>query len=250
MLGTILNTAAIVIGGALGLLISNRLPERARETILHGLGLVTLVIGFQMALRTHNVLIVLFSILLGGLLGEWWRLDDRLNALGGRIERVLSRGQPAVAVEESSGRAVRSISRAFVAASLVFCVGPIAILGPLQESLLADPSLLLVKSVLDFFASIALAASLGPGVIVAAGSVLVYQGSLGVAANLLRSGLGLPPASDAPAIVELSATGGVIIVALGLVLLNLKPIRVANFLPAIVLAPLFVVLLAKLALFP
>ena len=230
----------------MGLMISNRLPERARESILHGLGLVTLLIGFQMALRTHNVLIVLFSILLGGLLGEWWRLDDRLNALGARIERALTGGQP---VEVSSGPS-RSISRAFVAASLVFCVGPIAILGPLQEGLLADPTLLMVKSVLDFFASIALAASLGPGVIAAAASVLVYQGGLAVAASLLRTGLGLPPASDAPAIVELTATGGVIIVGLGLVLLDLKPIRVANFLPAIALAPLFVVVLTKLALFP
>ncbi len=216
---------------------------------MHGLAIVTLIIGFQMALRTQNVVIVLFSILLGGALGEAARLDDRLNALGGRIEARLTREHQAGDVAQTPDPTLparRSVSRAFVASALLVCVGPVAILGSIQDGLLGDRSLLIVKSMLDLFVSIALAASLGPGVILSAVPLFLYQGGLTLGAHFLGSWLGAVPSADTPAIVELTATGGVLVIALGLQMLDLKKIRVANLLPAIALAPTFVALLPYL----
>ena len=244
MLGTIINTIVILIGGTLGLLLGNRLPEKTQDTIIYGLGLITLVLGFKMALATQNILIVMFSILLGGIWGEAWRLDDHLNALGDRIERALNKGK--APAEGDGTREGRSFSRAFVTASLIFSVGPLATLGAIQDGLLGDPSLLLIKSTLDLFCSMALAASLGPGVIVAAGTVFIYQGGLSVAARALGGSLGASLSADAPAIIEMTAAGGIMILGIGLDLLNIKKIRVVNFLPAILLAPLFVIVLTYL----
>lgn len=232
-----MNVAGILAGSALGLLLGNRLPERSQETVMHGLGIITLVIGFQMALGTKNILIVLFAVLIGCVLGEGMRLDDRLNVFARHIELALSGLQNGASVS-------KSISHGFVASSLLFCVGPIAILGPIQEGLLGDHRLLIVKSALDFFASIALSAGLGVGVAISAASVLIYQGALGLATYLLGHSIGGTLTADAPFIVELTATGGIVIVALGVNLLELKKIRVANLLPAVFLAPAFVALAA------
>jgi uncharacterized protein len=220
---------------------------------MHGLGIITLVIGFQMALRTHSLLIVLFSILIGGVVGEAADLDARLNTLGRRIEARLGRAsigggfappdEPTPAARHS-----RSVSQAFVTSALLVCVGPVAILGSIQDGLLGDRSLLIVKSMLDLFASIALAASLGPGVILSAVPLLVYQGGLTLGAHFLGGWLGAAPSADAPAIVEMTATGGVLVIALGLQLLELKKMRVANYLPAVILAPAFVAVLSYLSI--
>jgi uncharacterized protein len=220
---------------------------------MHGLGIITLVIGFQMALRTHNILIVLFSILIGGVVGEAIDLDARLNTLGRRIEARLRRAPIADGLTRPDGRTPtdvqrsRSVSQAFVTSALLVCVGPVAVLGSIQDGLLGDRSLLIVKSALDLFASIALAASLGPGVILSAVPLLFYQGGLTLGAHFLGSWLGAPPSANAPAIVELTATGGVLVIALGLQLLELKQMRVANFLPSVALAPAFVALLSYLS---
>lgn len=235
MIGTLVNTTAILIGSSLGLLLGNRLPHRAQETILNGLGLVTLLIGFQLALQTRNVLIVMFSILLGGIGGEALRLDDHLNALARQVETTIGN------LSEEAAAPAKPLSQALITASLLFCIGPIAVLGPIQDGLLADPNLLMVKSVLDFFSSIALAASLGPGVILSAIPVFLYQGVLSVSAASLAGAFRVAPTADTPAIAELTATGGIIIVGLGLNLLNIKKVRVANFLPAILFAPLFAI---------
>jgi uncharacterized protein len=217
---------------------------------MHGLAIVTLIIGVQMALRTHNIVIVLFSILFGGVVGEAARLDDRLNALGRRIESRLARTPegkgPSKSAEVTPPPAQRSISRAFVASALLVCVGPVAILGSIQDGLLGDRSLLVVKSMLDLFVSVALAASLGPGVILSAVPLFLYQGGLTLGAHFLGGWLGAAPSADTPAIVELTATGGVLVIALGLQMLDLKKIRVANLLPSIALAPAFVALLPYL----
>jgi uncharacterized protein len=232
-----------------GLLLGNRLPERTQQTAMHGLAIVTLVIGFQMALRTHNILIVLFSILIGGVVGEAAGIDDRLNALGRWIESRLTHAPEGNEPTESDNVTPvtqPSISRAFVTSALLVCVGPVAILGSIQDGLLGDRSLLIVKSVLDMFVCVALAASLGAGVILSAVPLFLYQGGLTLGAHFLGNWLGAAPSADAPAIVELTATGGVLVIALGLQMLDLKKIRVANFLPAIALAPAFVALLAYL----
>jgi uncharacterized protein len=225
-----------------------------QETVMHGLGIITLVIGFQMALRTRNLVIVLFSILIGGVVGEAAELDARLNALGRWIEARLSRAStggdcaPPDGPAPIADRRSRSVSQALVTSALLVCVGPVAIVGSIQDGLLGDRSLLIVKSVLDMFASIALAASLGPGVILSAVPLLVYQGGLTLGAHFLGGWLGAAPSADAPAIVELTATGGILVIALGLQLLELKKTRVANFLPAIVLAPAFVAVLSYLSI--
>ena len=236
-IGTLINVATVLVGGILGTVLGARLPERMRETIMHGLGLLTLVIGIQLSLETGNILIVLASLLVGGIAGEWLRIEDRLDGLGhwieqktGRNRDSLSSGQPQGDVRPTSSR----FSRAFLTASLVFCVGPMTILGSIQDGLTGDYTLLAVKSTLDGFAGLAFASSLGPGVIFAALTVLIYQGAL-----TLGAGWASVLLTD-PMIAEMTATGGVLMLALGLGLLEIKQIRAGNLLPAVVVAPIIV----------
>lgn len=237
MVGTLLNIATVLAGGTLGTFLGARLPARMRETVMSGLGLVTLLIGISMAIKTKEPLVVMGSILLGGVLGEWWHIEDGLEATGRWLEQRFGRPEEAAAG--------RSITRAFVTASLVFCVGPMTVLGSVLDGLTGDFNLLAIKSLLDGFASLAFGASLGPGVLFSTLTILVYQGGLSLAARLLGSSLaGI--SAQTPAVVEMSATGGVLIIGIGLLLLDLKRIRLANFLPAIVLAPLAVVCLELL----
>lgn len=237
MTGTVLNTAAIVIGSLIGMVLGNRLPDKVRETVLNGLGLMVLVVGASMALQSQNILIPMFSVLAGGIIGELLRIEDRLQAVGIWLERktgrYLARGERG------------SVVRAFVTASLVFCVGPLAILGSIQDGLTGDTNLLAIKSTLDGFASLAFAATLGPGVILSALAVFVYQGAISLFAIGLGSLLG-EVTRQTPWVIELTATGGVLILGIGLLLLEIKRIRVGNLLPAVVVAPIIVVVLAAL----
>ena len=230
MTGTLLNILTVVIGGSLGSLLGNRLPDKTRETVLAGLGLMTGVFGMSMALQTKNVLIPMFSVLLGGVLGEWARLEDHLEALGRWLERR---------VGQRMGSGERSVTRAFVTASLVFCIGPMTILGSIQDGLTGDFQLLAVKSLLDGFASLAFAATLGPGVILSALTILAVQGSVTVAAALLGSALG-EVTRLTPWVIEMTATGGVLVLGISLLLLDLRRVRVGNLMPAVFLAPLIV----------
>jgi uncharacterized membrane protein YqgA involved in biofilm formation len=232
MTGTILNILTVVIGGTLGALLGARLPDKLRGTIMSGLGLLVLVIGLQMALTTRNLLIVLASILVGGMLGEWWRIEDRLNALGKKLEEKFARGG-------EQGK----FTRGFVTASLVFCVGPMTILGSIQDGLLGDYQLLAIKSVLDGFGGLAFASTLGIGVAFSALTILIYQGGVSIAAMMLGGALGAVT-RETPWVIEMTATGGVLIMGISLILLELKPVRVANLLPAVILAPLIVIALA------
>ena len=229
--GTLLNVATVLIGTTVGLLLGSRMPMRMQESLTTGLGLYTLVIGFSMAIRIFtdpgadagDNLAVLTALLLGVAIGELLHLHDALEALGAWFQRRLSRGD----------RPSR-ISEGFVTASLVFCVGPLTILGSLDNGLRGDITLLAVKSLLDGVGSIAFAATLGPGVYLSALTVLVVQGGIAAGAFLLRDVM------DSATILAVSATGGLILLGVGLRLLGLKAVRVANFLPALVLAPLFV----------
>jgi uncharacterized membrane protein YqgA involved in biofilm formation len=239
--GTLINVATVVIGGSLGTVLGNRLPEKTRQTVLSGLGLMTLVIGVTMAIQTKNTLIPLFSILLGGILGEALRIDDGLAWLGRRAESRFGSNSADHSGGEDGGR----FAQGFITASLIFCVGPMTILGSLQDGLMGDYSLLAVKSVLDGFASMALAASLGAGVILSAGAVLGYQGGLSLLAMLFAAALG-GVTRQTPWVVEMSATGGVVILSIAFILLDIKRIRAANLLPAIFIAPVLVLLLGLL----
>ncbi len=228
MTGTLLNVATVLIGGGLGTLLGQRLPEKMRQTVLHGLGLVTLVTGLRMALGTANILIVMGSVLLGGILGEWWHIEDGLQALGDWLQRRLRTGTGS------------TLAQGFVTASLIFCVGPMTIVGSIRDGMVGDYTLLAIKSLLDGFASLALAASFGVGVMLSAVTVLVFQGGLSLLARLAQFGM-----SEAM-ITEMTATGGTIIMGIGLILLDLKRIRVANLLPGIFIAPLIVAILTAL----
>ncbi len=232
MTGTIINVITVVIGGTLGTFLGARLPDKMRETVMHGLGLLTFVIGLQMALSTHNILIVMASILLGGIIGELLRIQDGLDAIGKNLEQRFARGGEA-----------GKFTRGFVTASLVFCIGPLSILGAIQDGLLGDFNLLAIKSTLDGFAGLAFASTLGIGVAFAALTVFVYQGAISVGSMLLGSALG-SVTRDTPWVIEMSATGGVLIMGISLLLLDLKQVRIANLLPAVLIAPLIVITLA------
>lgn len=232
MMGTLINILAILLGGGLGLTLGARLPEKMRETVLAALGLFVACLGIQMFLGTQAPLIDVGSLLVGGLIGEWLRIDDRLGSVGGWLERRWSRS---TAEGDPRDRFVAG----FVSASLLFCVGPISILGSIQDGLVGDYRLLAVKSMLDGFASLAFASTLGVGVLFSALAVLAYQGSITLLAAQAQSIL------TTPMITELTAVGGVIIVGLAIsTLLEIKPIRTANLLPALVVAPALVQVIA------
>jgi uncharacterized membrane protein YqgA involved in biofilm formation len=259
MTGTLLNVATVLIGGALGLLFGARIPERLKQTVVAGLGLFTAAMGLQMFLQTGNPLVVLGSLLIGILLGEWWRIEDGLQTLGRALEQRFARGpstgsgqRPEAGSVDSAGGGSRFV-RGFLTASLLFCVGPMTILGSIQDGLTGDYNLLAVKSVLDGFAAMAFASSLGLGVLFSSLTVLVFQGAISLLAAqlgrfLLVSGTVDMAASD-PRILEMTATGGVILVGLAISsLLEIKPMRVGNFLPALALAPLIVWILSRLGI--
>lgn len=228
MTGTLLNVVTVLIGGGLGTLLGQRLPDKMRNTVMHGLGLVTLLTGLRMALGTANILIVMGSILMGGVIGEWLQIEERLQALGDRLQARFK------------GSGSTTLAEGFVTASLIFCIGPMTVLGSIRDGMVGDYSLLAIKSLLDGFASLALAASLGIGVLFSAASILVVQGSISILAAVAQVGM------NEAMITEMTATGGVIIMGIGLILLDLKRIRIASLLPAIVMAPLIVALLGML----
>lgn len=213
----------------MGTFLGQRLPERMRQTVLHGLGLVTLVVGIHLTLETKHILIVMGSILAGSALGEWAQIDARLEQLSAWLQARVA--------HIVSGRGLGHFTEGFVTASLVFCVGPVTVLGSIQDGLTGDYTLLAIKSMLDGFAALAFASSLGVGVLFSVLTVLLYQGGLTLLAGLAQSLL------NEAMIAEMSATGGVMILAIGLLLLDLKRIRVANMLPGLVIAPLIVALL-------
>lgn len=231
MTGTLLNIATVLVGGALGLLFGARLPERLKSTVVCGLGLFTAAIGIQMFLKTENPLIVLGALLAGALLGEWWKIEDGLERLGAWLEFRFMGG---------SGSPNRFI-RGFMTASLLFCVGPMTILGAIQDGLTGDYNLLAVKSVLDGFAALAFASTLGVGVLFSTLVILVYQGGISLLAAQLNA-LVTPSMMN-----EMTAAGGVILLGLAISsLLEVKKIRTGNFLPALAIAPLIVWMLSLL----
>jgi len=222
--GTVINVGAILAGTGVGLAAGGRLSKDLQERVLAGLGLVTLVVGIDLALawRDTSPVYVLVGVLLGGLVGEALGIERALERLGDRIQAAVSRG----------GRS--RVSEAFFTASLLYCVGPLAVVGSIDDGLRGDIDALVTKSLLDGFASIALAATLGWGVALAAGSVLVVQGTITLAAGLFEDIL-VGEALDA-----LTSAGGVLIIGIALKLLALKDVKVGNFLPALVFAPALV----------
>jgi uncharacterized membrane protein YqgA involved in biofilm formation len=226
--GTLLNAATVLVGGLLGTLLGDRMPERLRENVVRGVGLFTLAMGVKFAIDTTNLLYMLGAMLLGGIIGSLVGVDARLNQLGEALQRRFAR------------RSKSTVAEAFVTASIIFCVGPLTFLGSIQNGLSGDASLLTVKSVLDGFTAIALAATLGWGVLLTIPLILLYQGGLALGASLFVGVL-----SDLQ-LREMSAVGGLLIVGVGLKLLAIRDVKVADFLPAILVSPLVVLAFGRL----
>jgi uncharacterized membrane protein YqgA involved in biofilm formation len=233
--GTLINVATVLVGTVAGSFLGDRLPARIRETVMHSLGLVTLVVGlgeafelFRAPLSEHraSVVVILGAILLGGIIGELLRIEGALNRAGEALKRRFGRGQ---------ARFVEG----FVVASLVFCVGPLTVLGSIRDGLTGDYDLLAIKALLDGFAAMAFASALGWGVGFSVITILVYQGGLSLAASSVE-GVFTPVT-----IAALTAAGGILILGIGLRLLELREVRVANLLPALILAPVGMALVVR-----
>ncbi len=222
--GTLANVAAVIVGGTIGVLLSGKMPERCRSIVFQGLGLCTLVIGVSMALQMQKPLPLIFSVVLGGVIGELARIEDAFQKGALWLKKRLK-----------SDNAL--FTEGMITAFLIFCVGPMTILGSFDEGLRQDPTLLYTKSMLDGFASIALAATYGLGVIFSVLPLLLYQLGLTYFAASLQ---GL---FTEPLIAQLTATGGVLILGIGFNLLEIKAIRIANLLPALLLVVLLSVII-------
>ena len=219
LLGTVINVAAIILGAVLGKLLGKGLPEGIKSTVLQGLGLGVLLVGATMALETNKIIIVLMSLMLGAVIGEAVGIERILDNWGQALERRVSRngvGGP--------------VAQGFVTASLIYCVGAMAIMGSLQSGLTGNHDILLAKSLLDGVMSVVLASTMGIGVAFSAISVFIYQGSITVLAQWVSRFM-----SD-PVIAEMTSVGGVLIVGIGLNILEIKKVRVGNLLPAILVA--------------
>ena len=224
MLGTIVNTLAVLAGGGLGLLFRKHIPQKIVEAVMTGLGLCTLYIGVSGTLKGQNALILILSVALGALIGEAIDIDRRVNRAAQSLEQRLRAKSAALPGAERP-----SLAEGFVTGSLLFCVGAMAILGSLQAGISSNCQTLFTKSLLDFSSAIVFGASLGPGVMLAAVPVLIYQGAITLLAQWLS-----PLLSDA-VIAEMTCAGSLLIVAIGLNMLKISKIKVMNFLPAIFL---------------
>ena len=227
MTGTLINVGAVLLGTAIGVAIGHQLPPGIQQRVLLGLGMVTLVLGIDNALdwEDTNPIIVMGAVLLGGILGEAIGIERRLEQLGDAIQARFSRG------DEHS-----RISEGFVTASLLFCIGPLTVLGSIQDGLTGDYDTLATKSLLDGFASIAFASTLGWGVGLAAVSVLIIQGGITLGASPLDGVLG----EGSEALAALTSAGGILIIGIALKLLEVRDVKVGNYLPALVFAPCLV----------
>ncbi len=217
MIGTLVNTMAIVIGSLFGLFFKNIFSDNIQKTVMHGLSLTVILIGLQMAFKTSDILIVIFSIVIGAIIGEIINIEGHLANFGDKLKDKFNSDNDLFV-------------QGFVQASLVYCVGAMAIMGAIQDGLNSDPTILYNKSLLDGIASIAFSATFGIGVIFSAVPVLLYQGGISMLASWAENFL-----TD-PLINEMTATGGLLIVAIGLNMVGATRIRVGNLLPSLLVA--------------
>ncbi|MBT3464149.1 DUF554 domain-containing protein [archaeon] len=223
MIGTIVNVIAIIIGSLIGILFNKFIPKRVKEIIFQALGLSTILIGMQLALKTENVLLVIFSLIIGGIIGELIHIEKKLKKFGISLKKKL---------KSKDSKFVEG----FVTTSLLFCVGAMAIVGSIEDGINNNPSILLTKSLLDGFASIAFASALGFGVMFSAIPILIYQGGLTLLAVYIKQYL------TPSAITEMSAVGGLLIIGIGLSLLNIKKIKIGNLLPSVLVAAILAII--------
>ena len=219
MLGTIVNAIAVIIGGLIGLCLKKGLPKKLSDAVMTGVALCTVYIGISGCLKGQNPLITVISIAVGAVVGTLLDLDGKLNSLGDKVEEKFSK---------NPGEKM-SLAQGFVSASLLFCVGAMAIMGALQSGLTGDNQTLYTKSLLDFISSIVFASSMGVGVLLSAIVIIIYQGGIA-----LLSGIVAPLLSDA-AVAEMTCAGSILLIGLGLNLLGVTKIKIMNYIPAIFL---------------
>ena len=214
MLGTIVNVITVVAGGAIGLLLNKKLPARFVKMFFQVVGLFTIFLGISMALETTHVLQMIMALIIGGLIGEALRLEQRMENLGERMKKKFKLGN-------------EKFTEGLLTAFLLYCMGSLTILGAIEEGMGGSPKLLMIKSLMDGVSSIALASGLGIGVLFSAVPLLIYQGGL----TLLAMGFGefFPETY----IIEMSAVGGILLIGLGISILEIKKIKVMNMLPAL-----------------
>lgn len=220
MLGTIVNVAAVIAGSSIGLLLKTRLPEKITAIVFQGIGLVTLFFGVAMALRSQNWVILILSVVSGAIVGQMLNLDERMNRAGETLKKSLKITN-------------KRFTEGLVTAFLLFCMGSLTVLGALEEGMNQNPELLLAKSVMDGFSSIALAAAMGIGVMFSVIPLLIYQGGITLFAGSLQNVL------SEPLIMEITAAGGIILLGMGINILEIKKIQVLNLLPALLMAVVF-----------
>lgn len=225
LLGTMVNGLLIIIGTLLGRLLT-KIPENMKGTVMHGIALAVIVLGLQMGFKSANYLIVILSLVIGAVLGEVWKLEDKLNAVGDWLEGKIG----------SNGES--SISQGFVTATLLFVIGAMAIIGALDSGIRGDHDVLYTKAIIDGFTSLILTTTLGIGVIFSAIPVVIYQGLIALFATQIDKLI--PQSLMDSFILELTATGGVMIFAIGLNMIGLTKIRVANLLPGILVTAVLV----------
>ncbi|MEY8735291.1 DUF554 domain-containing protein [Peribacillus frigoritolerans] len=225
LLGALVNGACIIIGSILGRFLQH-IPEKIKETVMSGIGLAVMVLGLQMGLKSDNFLVVILSIVGGAVLGEWMNLEGRLNSLGNWLERRMK-------AKEGT-----SISQGFVTATLIFGIGAMAIIGALDSGIRNDHDVLITKAIIDGFTALVLASTLGIGVLFSAFPIILYEGFLAVFSRQINTMI--PAALMDSFILEMTATGGVMILAIGLNIIGVTKIRVANLLPGIMITAILV----------
>jgi hypothetical protein len=221
MKGTIVNVIAIFLGCSVGFILKSKFPEKIGKIVMQSLGLVSLLIGIQMALKTNNILLMIFSLVIGGIVGEIIGIEESLERFGERVK-----------LKFKNNNTSEKFVEGFVTASLLYCVGSMAIMGALKEGLSGNPDILYTKSLLDGVTSIAFTAAMGIGVLFSAIPVFLYQGGITLLAWLIKDFL-------SPEIInEMTAVGGILILGIGFGLLEIKKIKIGNLLPAILVATL------------
>lgn len=227
MLGTMVNVVAIISGALLGIIIRNGIKEDYKNTVMDGIGLSVVVIGIMGGIKAQNITLVIASIVLGSILGEVIGIEKKLNSLGDKMEKSFGKGDS-------------NFSKGFVTASLVYCIGAMAIVGSLESGLMNNHNTLFAKSVLDGISAIIFASTLGIGVAFSAIPVLIYQGSITLLASSLKDIL------TPDVITEMSAVGGILILAIGINILNIKKIKIGNMLPAIFIPIIYSIIVSLL----
>lgn len=216
MYGTLINASAVMLGSIIGLIINSKIPKKITNTAFHGVGLFTIVLGIMMAIKTNNFLIMIFSIVIGAVIGEIIDIDKRINNFGDWIKKKYKTRN-------------ERFSEGFITAFMLYCMGSMTILGAFEEGIYGIPNLLVAKSVLDGFSSIVLAATMGIGVFFSFIPLIIFQGGLTLFASNMQT------VFTEIIITELTAVGGVILLGLGITMLEIKKIRVLNMLPSLII---------------